>query len=408
MKTSFPTPATLCLTALSVLMGTLLSACNPAPTPVAEPAAPIIQNEQVRFAPGHPQLALLGYTAATAATSLKIDMPAKLVWNEENTQRIYAPFAGRVVAIHSDVGQTVNPGSVLAQLASPDFGMAQSDTSKAQADARLAERTLQRQRELFGAGIIARKDLEQAEADQARAQAELERAQARTKLYGSQGTVNQSLALHASIHGLVVERNINPGQELRPDLSGPGVPALFVVTDPSFLWIQIDARESELAVAAPGATFEITSASLPGELFTGTVVAVSDYIDPLTRTIKIRGLVANPKRLLKAEMLVTARFERKFNEGTVVPASAVQLIGTQHTAFVMTQEGVFERRTVAIMFESPKEVILRSGIKVGESVVVENSLLLARLLRIAEEEARAPADTKPAAIKTEAKEQAKK
>jgi cobalt-zinc-cadmium efflux system membrane fusion protein len=393
---------------LAAVLGALLSACNPAPTPVAEPAAPIIQNEQVRFAPGHPQLAVLGYTAATAATSLKIDMPAKLVWNEENTQRIYASFAGRVMTIQSDVGQTVNPGAVLAQLASPDFGMAQSDTSKAQADARLAERTLQRQRELFSAGIVARKDLEQAEADHTRAQAELDRAYARTKLYGSQGNVNQSLALTAGIHGVVVERNINPGQELRPDLTGPGVPPLFVITDPSYLWIQIDAREAELAVATPGATFEITSPSLPGQFFTGTVVAVSDYIDPLTRTIKIRGLVANPKRQLKAEMLVTARFERKFTEGAVIPATAVQLIGDKHTAFVMTQEGVFERRVVDIVYENPKEVILRQGIKVGESVVVENSLLLSRLLRIAEEEAKAPENTKAAAIKTEAKEQATK
>ena len=400
------TPALLCCTA--TLISALLSACNPAPTPVAEPAAPIIQNEQVRFAPGHPQLALLNYTAATAATSLKIDMPAKLVWNEENTQRIYASFAGRVMTIQSDVGQSVNPGAVLAQLASPDFGMAQSDTSKAQADARLAERTLQRQRELFSAGIVARKDLEQAEADHTRAQAELDRAYARTKLYGSQGSVNQALALTAGIHGVVVERNINPGQELRPDLTGPGVPPLFVITDPSNLWIQIDAREAELAVATPGATFEVTSPSLPGQLFTGTVVAVSDYIDPLTRTIKIRGLVANPKRQLKAEMLVTARFERKFTEGAVIPATAVQLIGNRHTAFVMTQEGVFERREVDIVYENPKEVILRQGIQVGESVVVENALLLSRLLRIAEEEARAPANSKPGATKKEAKEQATK
>jgi cobalt-zinc-cadmium efflux system membrane fusion protein len=149
----------------------------------------------------------------------------------------------------------------------------------------------------------------------------------------------------------------------------------------------------------------VTSPSLPGQLFTGTLVAVSDYIDPLTRTIKIRGLVANPKRQLKAEMLVTARFERKFTEGAVIPATAVQLIGDKHTAFVMTQEGVFERRVVDIVYENPKEVILRQGIQVGESVVVENSLLLSRLLRIAEEEARAPVNTKPAAIKTEAKEQ---
>ena len=365
-----------------------LSACSPAPTPVAEAPAPIIQSNQVRFAPGHPQLALLNVKPSVAASTVQVDMPAKLVWNEEHTQRIYASFAGRVMTIQSDVGMTVNPGSLLAQLASPDFGQAQSDTSKARADASLAERNLQRQRELFSAGIVARRDLEMAEADHARAQAELDRAYARTKLYGSQGTVNQSLALTSSIHGVVVERNINPGQELRPDLSGPGVPALFVVTDPSSLWIQIDAREAELSVATPGATFEITSPSLPGQMFTGTVVAISDYIDPLTRTIKIRGLVANPKRQLKAEMLVTASFQRRFEQGVVVPASAVQLIGTKHTAFVMSQEGVFERREVSLAYEGPKEAIVQSGIQTGEAVVVENSLLLSRLLRIAEEEAR--------------------
>ena len=365
-----------------------LSACSPTPTPVAEAPAPIIQSNQVRFAPGHPQLALLNVKPSVPASAIQVDMPAKLVWNEEHTQRIYASFAGRVMTIQSDVGMTVNPGSVLAQLASPDFGQAQSDTSKARADANLAERNLQRQRELFSAGIVARKDLEMAETDHARAQAELDRAYARTKLYGSQGTVNQSLALTAGIHGVVVERNINPGQELRPDLTGPGVPALFVVSDPSSLWIQIDAREAELSVATPGATFEITSPSLPGQLFTGTVVAISDFIDPLTRTIKIRGLVANPNRQLKAEMLVTASFKRQFADGVVVPASAVQLIGSKHTAFVMSSEGVFERREVQLAYEGPKEVIVQSGIQTGESVVVQNSLLLSRLLRIAEEEAR--------------------
>lgn len=376
----------------------LLAACNPPPAPVAQVPEPIVQNSQVRFTPQHPQLALLGHSPAQAATNLAVDMPAKLVWNEEHTQRIYPALAGRVLSIHADVGQSVNPGTVLAQVASPEFGQAQSDTSKAQADARLTERQLQRQRELFGAGIVARKELEQAEADASRAQAELDRATARTKLYGGQGNVNQALALSAGLHGVVVERNINPGQELRPDLSGPGVPALFVVTDPNSLWIQIDAREAELAVASPGATFEINSPSLPGQRFTGTVVAVADYIDPLTRTLKIRGLVANPKRLLKAEMLVTARFERRFDQGVVVPASAVQLIGSKHTAFVMKQDGVFERREVQIVHEGPKNVIVSQGIAAGEEVVFENALLLARLLRIAEEEARAPSNNtaKPA------------
>ena len=98
---------------LALAAALLLSACNPAPAPVAEAPAPIIQNKQVRFAPGHPQLALLTASAAAPGSVVQVDMPAKLVWNEENTQRVYPALSGRVVSIHSDVsslGSTPNSG----------------------------------------------------------------------------------------------------------------------------------------------------------------------------------------------------------------------------------------------------------------------------------------------------------
>ena len=102
--------------------------------PVAPP--PIIQGEQLRFPAGHPQLTLLTTAPAIAANSVAIELPARLVWNEEKTERIYPAFAGRVVKLNADVGQSVHAGQVLATLASPEFGAAQADTAKAQADAR--------------------------------------------------------------------------------------------------------------------------------------------------------------------------------------------------------------------------------------------------------------------------------
>src|SRR5512145_2925322 len=166
-----------------LLLVALLSACGDAPAPKADAPAPIVQGQQLRFTAGHPQLQLLPVTAAAAAQPITIELPAKLVWNEERTQRIYPAFAGRVMGIKADVGQKVLPGTPLALLASPDFGQAQSETAKAEADARLTHKALQRQRELFEAGIVARKELEQAETDADRAQAEVARAQARTRLY---------------------------------------------------------------------------------------------------------------------------------------------------------------------------------------------------------------------------------
>jgi cobalt-zinc-cadmium efflux system membrane fusion protein len=376
---------------LLVLTSLLLGACNETPAPKQEAPAPIVQGRLMRFSAGHPQLSLLTLTPATPAQPTAIELPAKLVWNEERTQRIYPAFSGRVLAIKADIGQSVTPGTLLAQLASPDFGQAQSETVKAEVDMRLTQKALSRQRELFEAGIVARKDLEQSQADAERAQAEMERAQARTRLYGSTSGVNQQLALSATIGGVVVERNLNPGQEVRPDMAGPGVPALFVVTDPSSLWIQIDARESEVGTVRSGASFDLQISALPTQRFKARVISASDFIDPLTRTIKIRAIVANSKRLLKAEMLATARFERSFSNGAVVvPAQAVLLSGTRHSVFVQNRPGEFEPRTVELAYEGTKDVVIASGLQPGELVVSENTLLLARQFRLAQEEARAP------------------
>ena len=386
----FHLPAVKRLNTLLLVAATLaLAACNDPPPPAPEPPGPAMQGLQLRFPAGHPQLAQLGIAVATPGKAVPVDLPARLVWNEERTQRIYAPFAGRVVRIAADVGQSVKRGTLLAQLASPDFGVAQADTAKAQADVNLSQKTLQRQRELFDAGIVARKDLDLAEAEAARSHAEIRRAEARTRLYGAaSGAVNLNLALTAGIPGLVVERNLTPGQELRPDQTGPGVPALFVISDPTSLWVQIDARESEAATLQPGTAFELFIPALPGRVFEGKVTATADAIDPSTRTVKVRGLIANPDRLLKSEMLATARVLRMLGSGVLIPTQAVTLRASgQHSVMVQVQPGVFEPRQVKLGYQGPREVVVTQGLEVGEQVVSENLLLLLRQYRIAEESA---------------------
>jgi membrane fusion protein, heavy metal efflux system len=384
------------LLALSLALA-LLVACQEAPAPVAAPSQPIIQNNQIRYPADHPQLALLASEAVAPATLLRVELPAKLVWNEERTQRIYPAFSGRVVGIHVDLGQSVQVGSRLAQLASPEFGMAQADAARAQADLNLVQKQLRRQQELFDAGVVARKDLEVSQADEARAQAEWARASNRVRLYSASGGVDQHLALTSGIQGVVVERNINPGQELRADQGGPGSAPLFVITDPQQLWVQIDAREIDLTSLKPGRDITLKVPSLPDTVFTAQISAVADYIDPSTRTIKVRAVVPNPQRLLKGEMLATAHFERTFTDTLRVPASAVFLRGTQHMVFVQSAPGVFEPRSIVVLHEGPHEVLISEGLQAGERVVVQNGLLLARELRNAQDEAqqRPMATSKP-------------
>ena len=348
---------------------------------------PIVQGQQLRFPAGHPQLALLGAIEAKAAQSVTIELPARLAWNEERTQRIYPAFAGRVLTLNADIGQSVQAGQVLATLASPEFGAAQADTAKAMADAQVAERALARHQTLFEGDVISRKELDMTEADALRAKAELARAQARTRMYGSANTVNQQLGLAATISGVVVERNLSAGQEVRPDQGGPGNQALFVVSDPTLLWVQIDARESDTASLKPGTKITLTLPNFPGQTFEAKITATGDFIDSNTRSIKVRAVIDNTQRLLKAEMLGTARIERKLASGVLVPASAVQLRGIEHWTYIQTEPGVFEPRRVKLGYEGPQEVLIIEGVQAGEWVVKENSLLLAREFRNAQDEA---------------------
>jgi cobalt-zinc-cadmium efflux system membrane fusion protein len=89
--------------------------------------------------------------------------------------------------------------------------------------------------------------------------------------------------------------------------------------------------------------------------------------------------------LLKSDMLGTVQLHQHNSSGVVVPASAVQLLGTQHTVFVQLEPGVFEPRKVKVGNEGITDVLISEGLAAGEQVVKQNSLLLSREFKSARE-----------------------
>lgn len=366
--------------ALSACILAGLAACgDKAPAPAAPVAKPAVSGSIVSFPSGAPQLAVLKTSPVTPLESGAVELTARLAWDENRTARIYSPFAGRVARIAVQAGDVVKAGQTLASIASPDFGQAQADAAKAAADLVLAEKNLGRIRELHDNGVAPRKDLVQAEAEHARALGEQARAQARARLYGGGTGVDQALTLRSPVAGVVVERNINPGQELRPDQGG--VPALFVVTDPSRLWVLIDAHEKELGVLAKGAGFKVRVPTYPGADFAGRLEAVADFVDPQTRVVRARGTLVNADRRLKGEMLVTAVFESAQTGGVEVPARAVLFTDGAYYAFVDRGNGSFERVRVVPGLDRGGRIGVSAGLAAGQRVVAEGALLLQQAMR---------------------------
>lgn len=363
------------------LLCCLVAACGQKPDDVP-PAQPVINGERISFPKDGKQTVLLKSAPADANFATTITVPGRLAWNEDRTSRIFSPVGGRVVALPAVPGQAVKSGQMLAGISSPDFGQAQAEVRRAETDLTLADKSLSRAQELHAAGVIAEKDVHAALADQARAQAERDRTLAREKLYGksSGSAVDQQFRLTSPIAGIVVERNVNPGQEVRPDQAQPGNPPLFVVTDPTLLWAQLDLPESLLGAVRPGMNIVLRAGAFPDEKFPARIEFVADAIDPASRTVKARASVANAERRLKSEMFVNAELATPVDAAPKVPASAVLLLGDKQFVFVDLGDFVYERRPVVADEIRLGLMRVRSGVKPGEKLVVEGGLLLQQLL----------------------------
>ncbi|MGO4325892.1 efflux RND transporter periplasmic adaptor subunit [Cupriavidus sp. 2TAF22] len=367
------------LAALS-LVTLALAACGKqeAPAPSDEPK---VAGNTVEFPASVKALPGIAGESVKRGGERMLSLPGRLVWNEDRTVRVSTPFAGRVTEVMAQAGTSVKAGQALAMLTSTDFGVAQSDARKAAVDAAYAGKALARQRELYDAGVVAQKDLEQTQADAARASADLARTQATLRQYGSPaaGGGMARFALRTPIDGLLVERNINVGMELRPD-QPPSAP-LFLVTDPSELWAQVDATEADLALFKPGVSVRLVSSAYPGETFTGKVIKVADYVDPAARSVKVRLTVPNQDRRLKAEMFVTAKLQAASFEGIGVPSKAVFLADNRNYVFVRTAQNRFERRQIKLGVTLPGTAEVVDGLKEGDVVVTEGNLYLQDILR---------------------------
>ncbi len=367
-----------------LLLAALTVGCHREPASESSGEAKV-SGDIISFPTNSPQLASLDLARVEEHAADGIQLPGRIAWNEDLTVRVFTPFAGRVRNVLADIGQRVQQNEPLANVESPDFGQAQADARKAESDLKLAGRNLARLNELFDHGAAARKDLEAADDAQSQAEAEHLRALSKIAAYGaSADSLDEIFVLRSALAGTVVDKSISPGQEIRPDQMLANMPEitapLFLVSDPTHLWIQIDATEVDLPRLQSGREFTFTSRAYPGETFTGRVDKVSQFIDPNTRTVKVRGTVENPHGLLRAEMFVSVRLHDEDKPALSVPAAAVFLRGEKHFVFIQEQPGLFARQEVAIGSEQAGRVPILGGLQTGQQVVTDGCVLLQQLM----------------------------
>jgi membrane fusion protein, heavy metal efflux system len=376
---------------LGLLFLVAVEGCQKAKEPAVKPIdgspfePPTVTNgRSLEFPSKTTQISSFKTVEAKSVNSEEDHFTGRVTWNEDYAVRVYSPVAGQVAKIVADVGQKVDAGDDLALLHSSDYGQALSDYLKATASLTQTQKTYQRVKDLTVYGAAATKDLEQAKADYDNAAAEKDRAFAALKRYGTPtGDFSDLYHLRSPIAGKVVDKRINNGQEVRPDIilgsTTDVIAPLFTIADPSRLWVLLDVPETNLNDLKAGQEVELRTPAYPGRVFPGTLVVVGASLDPQTRVVHARANVENPDGALKAEMYVTVNVKLPASKGVSVeiPASAVIYVNEKYYVFVPdnSDPNRFTRREVNVLHErSAGATVVVQGVRPGERVVSDGGL----------------------------------
>ncbi|HEY5975268.1 MAG TPA: efflux RND transporter periplasmic adaptor subunit [Geobacteraceae bacterium] len=296
--------------------------------------------------------------------SKEITAVGSVAYDQSRQAKVTTWVAGRLDRLMvNTVGETVGKGTAVAELYSPDLVAAQQEYLLALKSREQFKNSPFSAIAQGGEGLVAA-------------------ARQRLKLMGVRdeqiaglekaGEPSIRLAIYTPLAGVVIEKLVQQGQYVNV-----GEP-LFAIADLSKVWVELDIFESDLALVKVGQRVEVMPQSYPGKVMNGRVALINPFLDPKTRTVKVRVELANSGLLLKPEMFVNARLTIPLGNVLAVPVTAVQDTGTRQLVWVKTRPdaAAFAPREVKVGARVGGLVQVVSGLLRGDTVAAAGSYLI--------------------------------
>jgi Cu(I)/Ag(I) efflux system membrane fusion protein len=183
--------------------------------------------------------------------------------------------------------------------------------------------------------------------------------------------IKKSLHIHTPVPGTVIRIGSRQGQYVTPKTE------LYMIVDLNQVWVYADVYEYELPWVKVDDKVEMTLASVPGKVFSGSLAYIYPYAESKTRTTKVRLVFDNPDLLLRPDMFADVVIKSDNRENAIViPSEAVIRSGSTTQVFVKRGPGKFEPRIVTLGVDSRGEVAVLEGLKEGEEVVTSAQFLV--------------------------------
>jgi len=184
------------------------------------------------------------------------------------------------------------------------------------------------------------------------------------------GKAKRTLTFYAPLSGFVIEKSVYKGMNVMPGTT------LYKMADLSVVWLYADIYEYELPYIRLGQEAAIQLTALPGETFRGKAIYIYPFLDPTTRTDKVRFAFPNPHGKLKPEMYATVEIKVPLGQKLAVPTGAVIDTGLRQVAIIDKGAGFFEPREIKVGAKTENYYEVISGLKAGERVVTSANFLV--------------------------------
>lgn len=364
---------------LAVLVLASLAGCSSSSDDNGSAAVTVSNVRLTKAQRAHIQL----YTVVPVGYRQRIDAPGVVDFDNDQATAVVSPFSGPVTHILVALGQPVSKGQPLAMVQSADYAAAIGAYRKAVVTSANTRRLAAADRDLAAHNGISQREAAQAQTDAASAEADRVAAlqsliamgmDRRTIASATAGNPVAGLAgiIRAPVSGIIVERQITPGQLLQA-----GSTAAFTVANLSQVWVLAQIAPTDLASLDLHDPATINPRNGTGP-FRGTVENIGASVDPDTRSVVARIVAPNPGDLLKKQMYVDVSIESgRVSTGLLVPVSAV-LHDDENLPFVYVAlpDGSFVRRHVTLGYRDSQNYDVTGGLASGDRIVADGAIFL--------------------------------
>ena len=358
------------------------------------------------------QQSTIGFNFATVKAQtepLRLELNGRTAYDPNTLTKITPRFDVRVEKVFAETGNQIKVGDPLVLLYSTDLAAAKSDYQIKYVQWQHDLKLYRLRQELVRSGAISQQAWVDTQNDELKSRLDYNLALDKLvvmyevpkneidplieklgddatdpKLFGSL-TDKAKITMRSKTNGIVIERLV-----VEKNLYETST-VLMVIAPLDHLWVWLNVYELDQDKVKVGQTLQIQFPFLSKEV-NGEVSYVANEVSKDTRAVQVRATIPNPDGKLKADMLVKAMLEIAPVEGhTVIPRLAMVALDGADYAFVRLPrpdttapagnrvKDQFERRKISIEQENTDHVVVSSGLRPGEVVVTNGSLILSQL-----------------------------